>query len=89
MQFDSLWSSSSKISSDLKAPKASISNRCERCYNLNLNALCDQTQPYKVEQLHVESCDEEIGKENFYDHLKIEVKRLEQKVRVLEKQVKT
>jgi hypothetical protein len=34
----------------------------------------------------VESCDEPIGKEN--DNLKLEVKRLEQKVNVLEKQVK-
>jgi cell division protein FtsB len=34
----------------------------------------------------VESCDEAIGKEN--DNLKLEVKRLEQKVNMLEKQVK-
>jgi hypothetical protein len=34
----------------------------------------------------VESCDEAIGKEN--DHLKYEVKRLEQKVSMLEKQAK-
>jgi hypothetical protein len=34
----------------------------------------------------VESCDETIGKEN--DDLKLEVRRLEQKVKVLEKQVK-
>jgi hypothetical protein len=36
--------------------------------------------------LHVESCDEEIGKENFYDHLKIEVKRLELEVNKMKKQ---
>jgi hypothetical protein len=34
----------------------------------------------------VESCDEAIGKEN--DNLKLEVKRLEQKVNILEKQAK-
>jgi hypothetical protein len=84
VQFDALWSSTSKTSSDLKAPKASISNRCERCYNLNLNALYDQSQPFKVEQPLVESCDEAIGNEN--DHLKSEVKRLELEVNKLKKQ---
>jgi hypothetical protein len=34
----------------------------------------------------LESCDKVIGKEN--DHLRIEVKRLEQKVSMLEKQAK-
>jgi hypothetical protein len=34
-----------------------------------------------------ESCDEAIGKEN--DNLKLEVKRVEQKRNILEKQVKT
>jgi protein involved in temperature-dependent protein secretion len=34
----------------------------------------------------VESCDDTIGKEN--DNLKLDVKRLEQKLSVLEKQVK-
>jgi cell division protein FtsB len=34
----------------------------------------------------VQSCDEAIGKEN--DNLKLEVKRLEQKVNMLEKQAK-
>jgi regulator of replication initiation timing len=35
----------------------------------------------------VESCDEAIGKEN--DSLKLEVKRLKQKISMLEKQAKT
>jgi hypothetical protein len=34
-----------------------------------------------------ESCDEAISKEN--DNLKLEVKRVEQKINILEKQVKT
>jgi hypothetical protein len=65
----------SKISSGPEAPKASTSEGCERCYNLDLNVLCDKSQPSKVEQVLIESCDEAIGKEN--DHLKREVKRLE------------
>jgi hypothetical protein len=36
--------------------------------------------------VHVESCDEAIGKEN--DNLNLDVKRLEQKVNMLEKQAK-
>jgi hypothetical protein len=39
-----------------------------------------------IEQVIVESCDEGIGKEN--DTLKLEVKRHEQKVKVLKKQAK-
>jgi hypothetical protein len=39
-----------------------------------------------LRKIVVESCDEAIGKEN--DVLKLEVKRLKQKVRVLMKQVK-
>jgi hypothetical protein len=75
VQFDALWPSTSKTSSDPEAPKASTSKGCERCYNLDINALCDKSQPSKVEQVFVESCDEAIGKEN--DHVKREVKRLE------------
>jgi hypothetical protein len=74
VQFDALWSSTSKTSSDPKASKVSTSKGCERCYNLDLNDFCDKSQPSKVEQVLVESCDEAIGKEN--DHLKREVKRL-------------
>jgi hypothetical protein len=45
-----------------------------------------QSQYSNVEKVLVESCDETIGKEN--DNLKLDVKRLEQKVSVLEKQAK-
>jgi TolA-binding protein len=83
VQFDALWSSTSKTSS---YPKASTSKGCESCYNLDINALCDKSQPSNVEQVIVESCDEAIGKEN--DHLKKEVKRLEFKVNKLKKQTK-
>jgi hypothetical protein len=69
-----------------EAPKASTSKGCERCYNLDLNALCDKTQPSKVEQVLAESCDEVIGKDN--DYLKREVKRLEFEVNKLKKQTK-
>jgi hypothetical protein len=75
VQFDTLWSSTSKTSSDPEAPKASTSRCCERCYNIDRNTLCDQGQPPKVEQVLVESCDKAIGKENY--HLKNEVKRLD------------
>jgi hypothetical protein len=87
VQFDAIWSSSSSNpSSDLDRAKASTSNDCDRCYNVNINALCAQGQHSNVEQVFVESCDEAIGKENY--HLKYEVKRLEQKVSMLEKQAK-
>jgi cell division protein FtsB len=86
VQFDALWSSTSKTSSDPRAPNAFTSKGCERCYNLDSNALCDKSQSSKVEQVLVESCDEAIGNEN--DHLKREVKRLEFQMNKLKKQTK-
>jgi hypothetical protein len=83
VQLDVLWLSTSKTSSDLEA---STSKGCERCYNLDINALCDKSQSSKVEQVLIESCDEVIGKEN--DHLKREVRRLEFEVNKLKKQTK-
>jgi cell division protein FtsB len=47
--------------------------------------LCSK-QHSNVERILVESCDKAAGKEN--DNLKLEVKRLEQKVNMLEKQAK-
>jgi chromosome segregation ATPase len=41
VQFDTLWSSTSKTLSDFKAPKASTSKGCEGCYNVDINTLCD------------------------------------------------
>jgi hypothetical protein len=49
VQFNALWSSTSKTSSDPEAPKASTSKCYERCYNLDSNTLCDKNQPSKVE----------------------------------------
>jgi hypothetical protein len=87
VQFDVLWSSfSSTPSSDLDRAKASTSNGCDRCYNVNINAICAQGQHSNVEQVLIESCDEAISKMN--NHLKLEVKKLEQKVSMLEKQAK-
>jgi hypothetical protein len=86
VQFDALCSSTSNTSSDPKAPKAYTSKGCERCYNLDINALCAQNQHFNVDQVLVESCDEATGKEN--DHLKREVKKLELKVNKLKKQTK-
>jgi hypothetical protein len=83
VQFDALWSSTSKTSSDPKAPKASTSKDCERYYNLDLNAICDKSQPSKVEQVLIESCDQAIGKKN--DHFKRELKRLEFEVNKLKR----
>jgi hypothetical protein len=81
VQFHVLWSSTSKASTDPKAPQASISKGCERCYNIDVNASYSN-----VEQVLVETCDEAIGKEN--DHLKREVKKLELEVNKLKKQAK-
>jgi hypothetical protein len=86
MQFDALWLNTSNPSSTPKTTKPSTSNGCERCYNIDIDALCAQGQHPSVEQVIVESCDEAIGKEN--DALKLKVKMLEQKLKVLEKQVK-
>jgi hypothetical protein len=52
-----------------------------------VNACCSQSPQSNVEHINVDSCDDLIAEEN--DALKLEVKRLEQKVRVLEKRVKT
>jgi hypothetical protein len=86
VQFDALWSSTSKSSSDHEAPEDSTSKGCEICYKIDLNTHFNQGQPSKVEQVLVESCDETIEKEN--DHLKIEVKTLELEVNKLKKQAK-
>jgi hypothetical protein len=86
VQFDALWSSTSNTSSDPEAPKACTNKGCERCYNLDNNALCAQSQHSNVEQVLVQSCDEAIGKEN--DHLKREVKKLELEVNKLKKQTR-
>jgi hypothetical protein len=73
VQFDALWASTSKPSSTPETTKASTSNDCERCYNVDINTLYAKSQHSIVEQVLVESCDEAIGKEN--DNLKLEVKR--------------
>jgi predicted nucleic acid-binding Zn-ribbon protein len=86
VQFDALWTSTSKPSSIPETIKASTSNGCERCYNIDIDALCAQSQHSNIEQVLVESCDEAICKE--IDDLKLDVKRLEQKVSILEKQAK-
>jgi hypothetical protein len=56
VQFDALWSSSSKISTDPKAPQASTSKGCKICYNIDINASCSN-----VEKVLVETCDETIA----------------------------
>jgi hypothetical protein len=86
VQFDALWTSTSKPSSISKTTKVSDSNRCEKCYNIDIDALCTQSQHSNIEQVIVESCDEAIAKEN--DDLKLEVKRLEQKVSMFKRQAK-
>jgi hypothetical protein len=40
VQFDALWSCSSKSSSDPKAPQAFTSKGCKRCYNIDINVPC-------------------------------------------------
>jgi hypothetical protein len=81
VQFDALWSSSSKISSDPKAPRASRSKGCKRCYNIDINSSCSN-----IEKVPVETCDKTIAQEN--DHLMREVKNLELEVNKLKKQAK-
>jgi cell division protein FtsB len=71
---------------NLEAPKASTSKGCESCYNLDIDALCAQSQYSNVEQVLVETCDDAIGKEN--DHLKREVKKIELEINKLKKQTK-
>jgi hypothetical protein len=70
--------------SDPKAPKASTSKGCERCYNLDIDSLYTQSQHSNVEQVLIETYDDAIGKEN--DHLQREVKKLELEVNKLKKQ---
>jgi hypothetical protein len=85
VQFDALWISTSKPSSTPKTTEASTSNGCERCYNIDIDALCAQSQHYNIEQVIVESCNDAIDKEN--DNLKLEVKMLE-KGKYIGKQLK-
>jgi hypothetical protein len=47
------------------------------------NNCCSQSPKSNIEQINVDSCDDLIAEEN--DTLKLEVKRLEQKIKVLEK----
>jgi hypothetical protein len=86
VQFDALWTRTSKPYSIPETTKACTSNGCERLYNIDINALCAESQHSNVEQMLVEFYDLAIGKEN--DDLKLEVKRLEQKLSMLEKQAK-
>jgi hypothetical protein len=81
VQFDNLWSSSSKNSSDLKAPQACTSKGCKSWYNIDINASCSN-----VKKVLVETCDETIAQKN--DHLKREVKKIEFEVNKLKKQTK-
>jgi hypothetical protein len=81
VQFDALWSSSSKTSSDPKAPQASTSKGCKRCYNIDIDASCSN-----VEKVLVETCDEIIAQEN--DHFNREVKKLELELNKLKRQAK-
>jgi hypothetical protein len=69
VQFGALWTSTPKPSSTPKTTKASTSKGCERCYNIDTDALCAQGQHPNVQQVIVESYDEAIGKEN--DDLKL------------------
>jgi hypothetical protein len=49
VQFDAFWSSFSiNPFSDLDRAKASTSNSCNRCYNVDINALCAQGQHFNV-----------------------------------------
>jgi hypothetical protein len=83
VQFDIIWASTSKPSSTSETIKPFISKGCERCYNVDIDALYSQSHYSNVEQVILETCDEAIGKEN--DNLKLEVKRLNQKVNMLER----
>jgi hypothetical protein len=55
VQFDAFWASTSKPSSTPETTKASTSNGCEKCYNID--AFHAQSQHSNVEQVLVESCD--------------------------------
>jgi hypothetical protein len=58
VQFDALCASTPKPSSTPETTKASTSKGCERWHNIDINALCAQSQHANVEQVVVESCDE-------------------------------
>jgi hypothetical protein len=47
------WASTLKPSSTPETTKASNSNGCERCYNIDINALCAQNQYFNVKQVLV------------------------------------
>jgi hypothetical protein len=51
-----------------------------------VNACHSQSPQSNVEQINVDSCDDFIAEEN--DTFKLKVKRLEQKVKILDKQAK-
>jgi hypothetical protein len=78
VQFNALWSSYSKTSSDPEAPQASTSKGCKICYNIDINASCSN-----VEKVLVETYDETIAQEN--DHLRREGKKLKLEVNKLKK----
>jgi septal ring factor EnvC (AmiA/AmiB activator) len=44
VQFNALWSSYSKTSSDPEAPQASTSKGCKICYNIDINASCSNVE---------------------------------------------
>jgi hypothetical protein len=62
VQFDDLWTRTSKPSSTPETTKASTSNGCEKYYNIDIDALYAQSQHSNVEQIIVEYCDEDIVK---------------------------
>jgi hypothetical protein len=45
VQFDALWVSTPKTT------KTSTSNSCERCYNIDIDALCAKSQYSNIEQV--------------------------------------
>jgi hypothetical protein len=49
VQFDAFWASTSKPSSTHETTKFSTSNGCERCYNIDIDALYAQIQHSNVE----------------------------------------
>jgi hypothetical protein len=48
VKFDALWISTSMSSCTPETMKVSASNGCERCYNVNIDALCAQNQHSNV-----------------------------------------
>jgi hypothetical protein len=92
VQFDALWSSTSKTSSNNRASQHDVLLEIHQDLEVQFDALWSSTSKTSsnnkasTSQVSVETYDDQIAQEN--DHLKREVKKLELEVKKLKKQAK-